>query len=175
MLEDLTWMFRRARRFSNVATLSKQCLANGCLAILCLMLLALSACGPNAGNEAPPPPFNPTAGMPVQPPVVPNLNHQIVGNWSASYPGGPYRVTIQTDPLIGRTNYVATLLDGGYGTFHPGDVVFRGTPDETVPNLVRGTQKCPDPGYAGPIDVSMTITVLDANNLTEDLGSEGCV
>ena len=53
-------------------------------------------------HAGPPPPLAPMAGLPAQPPVVPNLNQQILGNWSASYPGGPYRVTIQTDPLLGR-------------------------------------------------------------------------
>lgn len=160
-------MFRRARDVT--------ILPEVCLPIVCLVLMALSACGPNAGNEATPapPPLNPTAGIPAQAPVVPNFNQQLVGNWSASYPGGPYRMTIQTDPLLGRTNYIATLLDGGYGTFHPGAIVFKGTPDEVVPNLVVGTQKCPDPGYAGPTDVSMTITVVDANNFTEDLVQKG--
>src|SRR5271165_3086566 len=98
------------------------------LPIVGLALLALSACAPNAATPAPPP-FNPTAGLPAQPLVVPNLNQQILGNWSASYPGGPYRVAIQTDPLLGRTNYIATLIDGGYGTFSPGSIVFKGTPN----------------------------------------------
>jgi hypothetical protein len=145
------------------------------LPIVCLVLMALSACASNSGSEATPAPtpLAPMAGLPAQPPVITNLNQQIVGNWSASYPGGPYRVTIQTDPLLGRTNYIATLIDGGYGTFSPGSIVFKATPDGVVPNLVTGTQKCPDPGYAGPFDVSMTITVVDANNLNEDLVQKG--
>jgi len=146
------------------------------LPIVCLALFALYACAPNAGDgatPAPPAPLTAMAGLPAQPPIVPNLNQQILGNWSATYPGGPYRVTIQTDPLLGGTNYIATLIDGGYGTFHPGSVVFKATPDQVVPNLVVGSQKCPDPGYAGPFDVSMTITVVDANNFTEDLVQKG--
>ena len=155
MMEDLKEMFCRSR---DVAALP----------ILCLAMLALAACASNTATPAPPP-FNPTAGFPVQPPVVPNLNQQILGNWSASYPGGPFRVAIQNDPLLGGTNYIATLIDGGYGSFHAGAIVFKATPDQVVPNLVVGTQKCPDPGYAGPYDVSMTITVIDANDFTEDL------
>jgi len=80
------------------------------LPIVCLVLMALSACASDSGNEATPAPtpLAPMAGLPAQPAVIPNLNQQILGNWSASYPGGPYRVTIQTDPLLGRTNYIAT-------------------------------------------------------------------
>lgn len=139
------------------------------LPIVYLALLALSGCAPNAATPPPPPPLTAMSGLPTQPAVVPNLNQQILGNWSATYPGGPYRVAIQNDPLLGGTNYIATLIDGGYGTFHPGATVFKATPDQVVPNLVVGTQKCPDPGYAGPTDVSMTITVVDANNFREDL------
>ncbi len=158
MTEDLNWMFRRARDVT-------------VLPILCLTLMALSACAPNAGEGAAPtpPPLTAMSGLPAQPAAVPNLNQQLLGNWSASYPGGPYRVTIQNNPLIGGTSYVATLDDGGYGTFHAGATVFNAVPDQVVPNLVTGTQKCPDPVYAEPFDVSVTITVVDANNFTEEL------
>jgi hypothetical protein len=138
-------------------------------------LLALSACAINNAPPPPatPPPLAPLAGLPVQPPVVPNLNQQILGPWMAGYPGGPFRVDIQNDPLLGGNNYIATLADGGYGTFHAGEIVFKATPDQVVPNLVTGTQRCPDPPYLSPVDLSMTITVADANNFTEDLVHKG--
>jgi hypothetical protein len=162
----------RLLRSRNAATLSIVRLA-------LLALLNVSACGPSAGGGATPvapPPPPPMFVLPAQPVTVANLNQQILGQWSASYPGGPFRVVIQNDPLLGGTNYIATLMDGGYGSFHPGSIVFKGTPDQVVPNLVVGTQKCPDPGYASPVDVSMTITVVDANNFTEDLIQKGaCV
>lgn len=142
--------------------------------ILCLGLLALSACATNnASAPAQAPPFSATAGLPVQPPVVSNLNQQLLGHWSATYPGGPFRVDIEDDPLLGGTNYIATLTDGGYGTFHAGAIVFKATPDQVVPNLVTGTQRCPDPPYTSPVDLSMTITVIDANNFIEDLVQKG--
>ena len=136
----------------------------------CAALLALSACATN-DSSAPPPSqtIPPMAGLPAQAPVVPNLNHQILGRWSATYPGGPLRVDIENDPLLGNTNYIATLVDGGYGTFHPGAIVFKAVPDQAVPTLVTGTQRCPDPPYTSPVDISMTITVIDANNFTEEL------
>ena len=139
-----------------------------------ITLLMLSACAANnPPAPAEPPPLSPMAGLPAQPPVVPKLNQQILGRWSATYPGGPYRVDIQNDPLLGGTNYIATMADGGYGTFHPGAIVFKATPDLAVPNLVTGKQRCPDPPYLSPTDVSMTITVADANNFTEDLDQKG--
>jgi hypothetical protein len=138
--------------------------------IVCVALLVLSACASNNGSGATPvgPPTE-VSGLPAQPAAVLNLNQRLLGEWSATYPGGPFRVAIQDDPLIGGTNYVATLVDGGYGTFHAGSVVFRATPDQVVPNLAVGTQTCPDPGFISAIQVSMTITVIDAKNFTEDL------
>jgi hypothetical protein len=138
--------------------------------IFCLGLLVLSACAPNQGSGAAPvPPPTEMPGLPAQPAANLKLNQQLLGEWSATYPGGPFRVVIQDDPLIGGTNYVATLADGGYGTFHAGSVVFRATPDQVVPNLAVGTQTCPDPGHISPISVSMTITAINSNNFTEDL------
>ncbi len=139
--------------------------------MICLLWLATSSCAPNTTSVAAPAPtpLAPMAGLPAQPVTVQNPNLQLVGQWSATYPGGPFRVDIERDPLLGRTNYIATLIDGGYGTFHAGSIVFKGTPDGVVPTLVVGTQKCPDPGYYSAFDVSMTITVIDANNFTEEL------
>jgi hypothetical protein len=141
------------------------------LPLACVFLLVLSGCATNdnSGTPPPPPPLTPMSGLPIQPPQVVNLNHQILGQWSATYPGGPYRVTVQNDPLLGGSNYIATLIDGGYGTFHAGSIIFKGTPDQVVPNLVTGSQMCPDPGYYSATQVSMTITVVDANNFTEEL------
>jgi hypothetical protein len=137
--------------------------------IACLGLWMLSGCASNNSPAAPPPLPLSAYGLPVQPPPVVNLNQQILGQWSATYPGGPFRVDIENDPLLSGNNYIATLTDGGYGTFHAGSIVFKATPDQAVPNLVVGSQRCPDPGYISAFEVSMTITMIDANNFTEDL------
>jgi len=65
------------------------------------------------------------------------------------------------------------LLDGGYGGFQPGTVVFRAAPDYSTPNIVTGTQNCPDPGYLSPMQVRITIVVIDAGTFTEDLVDKG--
>jgi hypothetical protein len=156
-MEDLKKMFGR---FCDAATFP----------IVCLGLWMLSGCASNNSPVAPQaPPLTAMSGLPAQPPQVVNLNQQLLGQWSATYPGGPFRVAIETDPLLGGTNYIATMVDGGYGTFHPGSIVFKGTPDQAVTSLVVGSQKCSDPGYISATDVSMTITVLDANDFTEEL------
>jgi hypothetical protein len=143
--------------------------------VACLVLLMLSACAGNngSGTMPGPPPPNMTGGLPAQPTPVRNLNQQLLGQWSATYPGGPFRVAIADDPLLGGTNYIATLMDGGYGTFHAGEVVFKATPDEMVPNLGVGHQMCPDPQLMSATRVSITIAVTDANNFTEELVQKG--
>jgi hypothetical protein len=131
------------------------------------LVFGLSACQSYMAAQAARP--QPLPRLPVQPAEVPNLNQSLLGQWSATYPGGPLRVSIQDDPMLFGTNYVATLVDGGYGTFHAGAVVFRATPDQAAPNLAAGTQICPDPGHFGPIQVQMTITVIDSDHFTEEL------
>ena len=115
----------------------------------------------------------PMPTLPEQPASATALNQQLLGEWSAAYPGGPFRVTIQNDPMVLGTNYVATLTDGGYGTFHAGAVMFRVTPDQAAPNLATGTQVCPDPGYLSPKTAQVTLTIADANHFTENLVQKG--
>jgi hypothetical protein len=88
----------------------------------------------------------------------------LMAQWSAAYPGGSLRVSIQNHPMLFSTNYVAALMSGGYGTFRVGAVVFRATPDQVASNLAVGPQTCPDVGYISPIQVQMTITVIDADH-----------
>jgi hypothetical protein len=111
--------------------------------------------------------------LPAERPVAPNLNQQLLGQWSATYPEGQRRVTIQDNPRVFGTNYVATLVDGRYGTLGAGAVVFQATPDGSVPTLVTGTQFCSDPrGLL--IHARMTIVVTDTDNFIErlvDLGA----
>lgn len=115
----------------------------------------------------------PMPTLPEQAASAPALNQQLLGEWSASYPGGPFRVTIQNDPMVLGTNYVGTLTDGGYGTFRSGAVVFRATPDQAAGNLATGTQLCPDPGYLSSKEAQMTLTIDDANHFTVNLAQKG--
>ncbi len=83
---------------------------------------------------------------PVQPPAPPiNPARQIDGNWFATYPGGPLRVVIGLDPMLMGRNYVATLVDGNKA-MPPGQVMWRGTVDQNVPNLVVAQQACASSG-----------------------------
>ncbi len=136
------------------------------VSIVCLVL-GLAGCQSYMAAQAPQP--HPLPTLPVQPAEVPNLNQTLLGQWSATYPGGPLRVSIQNDPMVFGTNYVATLLDAGYGTLSPGTVVFRATPDQNTSSLVTGTQTCPDPGYISPIQVQMSVTVIDPDHFVEEL------
>ena len=114
---------------------------------------------------------NPTPLPPPPPPqfhVLP-LNDQLEGQWSATYPGGPLQVNIQDDPQLGDHNYVARLVDGSYGTIHPGAITFTGAPDGSIPSLVGGDQKCSLPGRMGLLHAPMSITVQDADHFTENL------
>ena len=135
-------------------------LARGALVVAAALAITLTSC-----EEIPPP-------LPEPPPpqyhVVP-LNEQLEGLWSATYPGGPQQVNIQDDPQLGDHNYVARLVDGSYGTLHPGATTFTGAPDASIPTLVGGDQKCSRPGRMGLLHAPMTITVHDADHFTENL------
>ena len=111
--------------------------------------------------------------LPPEPPQVVPLNNQLEGDWSASYPGGPLHVNIADDPMLTGHNYIARLVDGGYGTLHAGAVTFTGTPDHSIPNLVSGDQKCSLPGRMGLLHAPMAITVQDVDHFTEKLVRPG--
>ena len=127
------------------------------------LAITLTSCAENPPPLPPPPPqFH----------VLP-LNEQLEGLWSASYPGGPLQVNIQDDPQLGDHNYVARLVDGSYGTIHPGATSFTGAPDPSIPNLVGGDQKCSLPGRMGLLHAPMSITVQDADHFSENLVRKG--
>ncbi len=122
---------------------------------------ALTGCAQTAPTPLPAP-------RPPQVNVIP-VNEQLEGDWSATYPGGPLHVSIRPDPQLGDHNYVARLVDGSYGTIHPGAITFTGAPNFSVPNLVAGIQKCSVPGRIGLLRAPMSITIQDANHFTENL------
>ncbi|MGO9604018.1 MAG: hypothetical protein ACLQAT_11565 [Candidatus Binataceae bacterium] len=125
------------------------------------LAITFTGCAQTAPGRMPAPP-------PPQVHVIP-LNEQLEGDWSAAYPGGPLHVSIQDDPQLGDHNYVARLVNGSYGTIHPGAITFTGTPNYSVPNLVGGYQKCSVPGRIGLLRAPMSITVQDADHFTENL------
>jgi hypothetical protein len=128
------------------------------------LAITLTSCAENPPPLPPPPP--------PQFHVLP-VNEQLEGLWSASYPGGPLQVNIQDDPQLGDHNYVARLVDGSYGTIHPGAITFTGSPDPSIPTLVGGDQKCSLPGRMGLLHAPMSITVQDADHFTENLVHKG--
>lgn len=106
---------------------------------------------------------------PVQPPAPPiNPARQINGDWYATYPGGPSRVVIGLDPMLMGRNYVATLVDGSKD-FAPGQVMWRGTVDQNVPNLVVAKQVCSASGLGSVRTVKARIVVTDLDHLSEEL------
>lgn len=115
---------------------------------------------------APPP-------APVQPPAPPmNVARLLNGNWKATYPGGPLRVVIGVDPMLRGRNYVATLVDGNK-SIPAGQVVWRGTLDQSVPGIVKASQICADHGFLGARWVEARIIVSDASNFREELVTPG--
>jgi len=138
--------------------------ARGVQVAVVALAITLTSCAENPPPLPPPPP--------PQFHVLP-LNEQLEGLWSASYPGGPLQVNIQDDPQLGDHNYVARLVDGSYGTIHPGATSFTGAPDPSIPNLVGGDQKCSLPGRMGLLHAPMSITVQDADHFSENLMRKG--
>ncbi len=107
--------------------------------------------------------------VPPQPPPPPmNVARLLNGNWMATYPGGPLRVVITLDPMLRGRNYVATLADGNK-TLPPGQVVWRGTVDQSVPGIVHAKQICADQGLALARQVPVRIVVSDASHFREEL------
>jgi hypothetical protein len=135
-------------------------------AIQLLAIIIVAGCA-----EAPPPPPPP---LPPEPQYysIP-VNDQLEGDWSASYPNGPIRVNIQADPQLGDHNYVARLVDKNYGTIHPGEVSFTGTPNASIATLVNGDQKCSIDGRMGLRHAPISITVQDHDHFTATLVHAG--
>jgi hypothetical protein len=110
---------------------------------------------------------------PVQPPPPPmNVARLLNGNWMATYPGGPLRVVIGLDPMLRGRNYIATLIDGNK-TIPPGQVVWKGTLDQSAPGIVQADQICADHGFQLARWVKARVIVSDASNFREYLVTPG--
>ncbi|HUO05850.1 MAG TPA: hypothetical protein VMU16_11705 [Candidatus Binataceae bacterium] len=129
--------------------------------------LALAACSSQSFQPGRTLPAAPPA--PPQPPPPPyNPARHLDGLWSATYPGGPLRVTVAVNPMLMGRNYVATLVDGN-ANIPAGQVVWRGTPDANVPGLIPVNQICADQGFLMARWISARISVQDSDHFTEDL------
>ena len=137
------------------------------VSIALLLACLIAACNSQSFQESNGPSILPPPPAPVQPPAPPmNPARQINGNWYATYPGGPLRVVIGLDPMLRGRNYVATLVDGTKNV-PAGQVMWRGTVDQYVPNLVRAEQACLS---SGPVrTVKARVIVNDPEHLTEEL------
>ena len=135
--------------------------------IALLLACLIAACNSQSFKESNGPSILPPPPAPVQPPAPPmNPARQLDGNWYATYPGGPLRVVIGLDPMLRGRNYVATLVDGTK-KIPAGQVMWRGTVDQYVPNLVRAEQACLS---SGPVrTVKARVIVNDPEHLTEEL------
>ena len=137
------------------------------IAILVACLIA--ACNSQSFQESNGPSIIPPPPAPAQPPAPPiNPARQIDGNWYATYPHGPLRVVIGLDPMLRGRNYVATLVDGTK-EIPAGQVMWRGTVDQYVPNLVRADHKCVSGGPGTIRTVKARVVVNDPDHLTEEL------
>ena len=133
----------------------------GCTAVI----VFLAGCAQEPPPPLPPPPPPQTYTVPI--------SEQLEGNWSTTFPEGQRQVSLQPDPQLGDHNYVARLVDGDYGTIHPGAVLFTGTPSPSIPTLVNGDQKCSLPGRMGLLHAAMSITIEDHDHFTETLRNPG--
>ncbi len=139
-----------------------------------LVLAILLACVTSSCNS---PSFQYLAStsMPVEMPYAPqpppppmNVARLLNGNWMATYPGGPLRVVIGLDPMLRGRNYVATLIDGNQNISR-GQVVWKGTLDQSAPGIVVASQICADQGLLLARWVNARIIVTDASNFREEL------
>ena len=139
----------------------------GFTSLALLLACLIAACNSQSFQESNGPSMPAMPPVPVQPPAPPmNPARQIDGNWYATYPGGPLRVVIGLDPMLRGRNYVATLVDGTKNV-PAGQVMWRGTVDQYVPNLVRADQACVG---SGPVrTVKARVIVNDPDHLTEEL------
>jgi hypothetical protein len=138
-------------------------------ALAIVLACFVAGCNSQSFQESNGPSIPAMPPVPVQPPAPPmNPARQINGNWYATYPGGPSRVVIGLDPMQMGRNYVATLVDGSKN-FAPGQVMWRGTVDQNVPNLVLAKQVCSASGLGSVRTVKARIVVTDLDHLSEEL------
>jgi hypothetical protein len=153
---------RTERPRSSTATIARASLA---IVLACVV----AGCNSQSFQESNGPSMPAMPPVPVQPPAPPmNPARQLNGNWFATYPGGPLRVVIGLDPMMMGRNYVATLVDGNKD-FPPGKVMWRGTVDQNVPNLVVAQQACATSGLGSVRTVKARIVVTDLDHVTEEL------
>jgi hypothetical protein len=139
------------------------------VSISLLLACLIAACNSQSFQESNGPSMPPMPPAPVQPPAPPmNPARQIDGNWYATYPGGPLRVVIGLDQMLRGRNYVATLVDGTRN-LPAGQVMWRGTVDQYVPNLVRADHACLSGGPGTTRTVKARVIVNDPDHLTEEL------
>jgi hypothetical protein len=140
----------------------------GLTSLAILLACLITACNSQSFQQSNGPSIMPPPPAPAQPPAPPiNPARQIDGNWYATYPGGPLRVVIGLDPMLRGRNYVATLVDGTKDV-PAGQVMWRGTVDQYVPNLVRADQACISSGRSVRT-VKARVIVNDPDHLTEEL------
>ncbi len=151
------------------ATIERPC-SSTIIPIALMLACLIAACNSQSFKESNGPSMPVMPPAPVQPPAPPmNPARQIDGNWYATYPGGPLRVVIGLDPMLRGRNYVATLVDGTRNV-PAGQVMWRGTVDQYVPNLVRAEQACLSSGGPGSVrTVKARVVVNDPEHLTEEL------
>jgi hypothetical protein len=150
------------------ASIDRPC-SSTTVTIAFVLACLIAACNSQSFQESNGPSMPTPPPAPAQPPAPPmNPARQIDGNWYATYPGGPLRVVIGLDPMLRGRNYVATLVDGTKD-IPAGQVMWRGTVDQYVPNLVRAEQNCMSGGPGTTRTVKARIVVNDPDHLTEEL------
>jgi len=140
------------------------------IAVIALLLAcATSSCNSQSFQQSPGPSLPVLPPVPEQAPPAPiNVARMLNGNWMATYPGGPLRVVIGLDPMLRGRNYVATLVDGNK-SIPPGQVVWKGKLDPTVPGIVIADQICAEHGFLQARWVQVRILVHDPSNFREEL------
>jgi len=134
-----------------------------------LLACVVAACNSQSFQQSNGPVMPTTPPAPVQPPAPPiNPARQINGNWYATYPGGPLRVVIGLDQMKMGRNYVATLVDANKD-IPASQVMWRGTVDPNVHNIVLADQVCANRGFLSVRTVKARIVVRDLDHLTEEL------
>jgi hypothetical protein len=138
-------------------------------ASLILLAFVVSSCNSQSFQQRSGPTMPTPPPAPVQPPAPPmNVARLLNGNWMATYPGGPLRVVIGLDQMLRGRNYVATLIDGNKN-IPAGQVVWKGTLDQSAPGIVKARQICAEHGFISARWVEARIIVSDASNFREEL------
>jgi hypothetical protein len=123
----------------------------------------------SGGKKATERPQSPGASpkpAPTSPTRPPASLVDLSGTWLATYTGGPLRASIQQ---IG-THVTATLLQGN--DYVPaGKVTFDGTYDSA---RFRAKQVCAGRNYTNPQWATVEISVIDSNNMKEELAGSNC-